>query len=1430
MTEYVTPRSIIDEHIATKLETFRRDPQTVIGHIRQERSVRNDYMGRAPFELLQNALDRAQRKVKLKLCRETMSFSVSNDGIPFSFQKAKDDSWSDFAAICAINSSNKEVGKSIGNKGVGFRSIWEFCNQVQIVSRLADDQYWGFQLNFPFNQTCLDNWEDTIQAESISECINYLPQEKGIAPSFYFPKYLPETSLDDFSFSTKITLQHLSESKFSQLETLLNKLAKSPLMFSGFSSNKQRLGYLSADFDIAGQCQTVNLNIEESRYHLVEVDTSEIIHSSKKHVLEAIDYNLTRNPQLYLAIPVSREASSIEVEGAFHCYLPTELSTHCPIHIHADFYVDNSRKHIDFNAIEYNAYLISLAADALINNLEEYHSLYDIPTICANLMPSSGKLKEELHERFSSGLRLALLIEKLLPYDFEPSIDDINSLWKLIGHYAPVRAHYGRNTVYEQQLARYFTQFSRPNLKIVPLVTQGSQLDDESAPECVPLPKATTVDNQTELFCIIRESNVPTINVMNVTVTAWQFPAAVADSLRKVNVWRNYDDSLTVLRAIIRSQGTHNVEAQRAALLKAAAAVDPIKNETPGIRMSGSERHRSQAILIPAESASGWAKASECYFSSDVLNKCLEIHTGYYRVDERRAADYLGDNYKHQLVFWGAWPVLPIYKNNQSSAINQEWQLPLKASELKEVLSPAEMLDCLAKSFEFWQRGTFFNQNSGLLQAIAKDLYFTEWLEVVEGKDKVISSPEHTFNVSGNQTLFHLPIIRLENIPAFHASLLSWLQVQEIAQETNIKKLIWAAECVVSKLGTSKPRSVSREYKMVVSRLNILRNQIQNGLSNFPRLVTDSSGIRIATRQEIIYFLTSEERRRIRGGYRLELPLLDVPRDTAVEFIEKLSNINRFTPIPVIRPSLDSISGDPTKIDFIADSVLPKLFAYADVAEEINRDPDEDKIKERWSAIDIRVASDGEVIVGIQDPEGNQISSSSLEEDRAVWLTASNSSRAATLILHPKFDWCCHHDLKALSKWMAQELFRIPELQQGFAMTLLDETDIDAKKVEEHRKNIASWLSKDDENDLVASIESLLGKRLEKSEWRLQSTYQGISLCYSRLRQSVPEQLVSAIEHLDPSSNNAEDLKRWLAENHSKLELVVKAEHISFGGLTNGEMIDSFDFNPKLFTLKKLGISCSDLKTAEDSLVAELKELKKGRLDASLPLNTDVTKPQKSTQVNQRTDTQSGSYLSQVRSQSHYAAESEAKAKIGNNAEMQIAIQFSQLVSQLDKELQRSFFTLVVNEYQRLLTEFSLEAEVAKSIEHLLSSTTPSSPIEWYRFLHVGQLCDGCGYDVLGVEPETGHLLLVEVKHSGVTPPVIFLTENERKQIIKYASDDFVSRYPTHKWRLYLTRESRASQDRTEEVMQVIVEQNVTYSQILSTMKATDWFLSFDTL
>jgi hypothetical protein len=202
--------SIIDAHINIKLQTLRVDPDTASGHIRQEQGIRNDYQNRAPFELLQNAIDRADKLIVLKLCSHSKTFSVSNDGQPFSYIKKDNETRSDFAALCAVNTSNKIAGQSIGNKGIGFRSIWQFCKKVKIESRWHDnpEKNDGFRLYFPFNEDCLKSWSNQELAAKIREGMNnLLGNEKGKAPSFYFPEYIPQTEPLELNLVTSITLE-----------------------------------------------------------------------------------------------------------------------------------------------------------------------------------------------------------------------------------------------------------------------------------------------------------------------------------------------------------------------------------------------------------------------------------------------------------------------------------------------------------------------------------------------------------------------------------------------------------------------------------------------------------------------------------------------------------------------------------------------------------------------------------------------------------------------------------------------------------------------------------------------------------------------------------------------------------------------------------------------------------------------------------------------------------------------------------------------------------------------------------------------------------------------------------------------------------------------------------------------------------------------
>lgn len=114
--------------------------------VEAERSIKLQYSGRATFELLQNAFDRAEKHVVASVVEEEggpACLIVGNDGQALTVDAAFDyerpvldpDSHkrSDFHALCSLHTSNKTPEQSIGNKGVGFRSVFSLADRVSIL-------------------------------------------------------------------------------------------------------------------------------------------------------------------------------------------------------------------------------------------------------------------------------------------------------------------------------------------------------------------------------------------------------------------------------------------------------------------------------------------------------------------------------------------------------------------------------------------------------------------------------------------------------------------------------------------------------------------------------------------------------------------------------------------------------------------------------------------------------------------------------------------------------------------------------------------------------------------------------------------------------------------------------------------------------------------------------------------------------------------------------------------------------------------------------------------------------------------------------------------------------------------------------------------------------------------------------------------------
>lgn len=100
--------------------------------------VRQEYSGRYPFELLQNANDAAGEtgtRGRAHFLLTDSALLVADNGSGFGEAQIR--------AICSLGRSSKGPGTSVGHKGLGFKSVGEITDGPQIISEQVSFQFHG---------------------------------------------------------------------------------------------------------------------------------------------------------------------------------------------------------------------------------------------------------------------------------------------------------------------------------------------------------------------------------------------------------------------------------------------------------------------------------------------------------------------------------------------------------------------------------------------------------------------------------------------------------------------------------------------------------------------------------------------------------------------------------------------------------------------------------------------------------------------------------------------------------------------------------------------------------------------------------------------------------------------------------------------------------------------------------------------------------------------------------------------------------------------------------------------------------------------------------------------------------------------------------------------------------------------------------------
>ena len=331
---------------------------------REEQKLVIRYRQRELHELTQNAVDRAERAVVMCLDRAADRLVVGNDGRPVSIAPpAGPPPASDVEGINSVNTSRKRAYEAIGNKGVGFKSVFGAARTVEVWSRHREAGWWGFRAHHPFTA-------ERIALDPGGEIATYcggLP--RGEAPSFYFPVPLdPTTSpllaapwVAAHGLCTLIVLRELRNP--ADLHERFLAFTEQPLHFVSArygDENGMRIHFVDGSGASVAPPRGISLPADWDAYP--EPGTHPLPGSIRTLAEEAnLSFKWSEDangpavpPHLRLAFPASEPDLP---RGLFWSFLPTEQGCPFPLQLHGDFLLTDDRSRLQARS-PYNAAML----------------------------------------------------------------------------------------------------------------------------------------------------------------------------------------------------------------------------------------------------------------------------------------------------------------------------------------------------------------------------------------------------------------------------------------------------------------------------------------------------------------------------------------------------------------------------------------------------------------------------------------------------------------------------------------------------------------------------------------------------------------------------------------------------------------------------------------------------------------------------------------------------------------------------------------------------------------------------------------------------------------------------------------------------------------------------------------------------------------
>ncbi|MFD1162054.1 sacsin N-terminal ATP-binding-like domain-containing protein [Hwangdonia seohaensis] len=308
---------------------YLKDFDYLLKEYNEENEIIKGYNGRQILELLQNCDDEGSTEVLIKLDKDANTITISNNGAPFSEKGYK-------SLFMPFRSSKISKKEHIGNKGLGFRSIINWSDQIEIQSNNLSLVYnqesrkTFFYSNFDEQKRNAILKDEGLIDTAIPVPFLGIPEVKAIASNNYVTSIV-------ITYKPTFFNSILKQVKSITPETLFFLKSLQRINFEGFDESVKSIETHKEAINTESDAfvPTEKISYKGTTWYIFKEEESlgEVLKSDKIE-------------EEFYQIKIAIEENMAKPTGKLYSFFPTNIHLGQPYILHATFDLDSTRNQL----------------------------------------------------------------------------------------------------------------------------------------------------------------------------------------------------------------------------------------------------------------------------------------------------------------------------------------------------------------------------------------------------------------------------------------------------------------------------------------------------------------------------------------------------------------------------------------------------------------------------------------------------------------------------------------------------------------------------------------------------------------------------------------------------------------------------------------------------------------------------------------------------------------------------------------------------------------------------------------------------------------------------------------------------------------------------------------------------------------------------